>query len=97
MGDVVNDNELNLQILKRVDPDVEEVSAIHLSISLQELPPHFASMLAMQVLATAGHVCLYYMHVTTQQWVSSEGLRATCMGACKERTPSNWIPRRAHA
>jgi mRNA-decapping enzyme 1B len=41
---VVNDNDHNLKILQRVDPEVDEV------------------------LATAGHVCLYYMHVTSQQW-----------------------------
>ena len=27
-----------------------------------------------QVLATAGHVCLYYMHVSTQQWVGRQGM-----------------------
>lgn len=36
--------ELNLTVLRRIDPDVEEV------------------------LATAGHVCLYHMSVDTQQW-----------------------------
>lgn len=36
--------ELNLTVLRRIDPDIEEV------------------------LATAGHVCLYHMSVDTQQW-----------------------------
>lgn len=82
MGDsttVVNDNELNLQILKRVDPDVDEVSAWTSSSLAARMPTllllttslAWLSMTSMQVLATAGHVCLYYMHVTSQQWVSA--------------------------
>ena len=38
-------SDTNLQILRRMDADVDDV------------------------LATAAHVCLYYMHVDTQQWV----------------------------
>ena len=84
------DQDLNLSILRRVDPDVDEVS--HAEIYNQMPCGRLGSNSApgapsqSQVLASAAHVCLYNMHVTTQQWVRRTGICNPCRHRPAART-----------
>ncbi len=65
-------SDMNLSVLKRIDPEVEEVRPHLHSLRLLWDCSRFRlrPTLCMQVLANAGHVCLYRMSVEDQQWVS---------------------------
>ena len=61
----------SFQVLKRLDNSIDEASdPIDVITHLSDL-----ALSPTQVLANAGHVCLYHMNVDSQQWVRHASLR----------------------